>query len=161
MSKLYIHYGSKKFDKKRVTRKNRCSLGSKPKYGLWTSPVDTNWGWKDWCESEEFRECNEENSFMFSLIPDAKVLNIFYEDDILPYIIHRERSSVWSDWMGRALKTSVIDSIDWDKIILDGYDGVELFDAIGLHDTVFNSWNCNSIVILNPDIVIERKKNND
>lgn len=162
MSKLYIHYGSKKFDKKKVTcEKSGFTIPSKPKYGLWASPVDTNWGWREWCAEERFRECDEEDSFMFSLTENAKILNIFSEDDILPYIIRKEGSSFWTNWMGRPLKTSIIDGIDWGKIISDGYDAVELYNSIGLHDTVFNSWDCDSIVILNPDIVVERKKNND
>lgn len=161
MGKLYIHYGSKKFDKKRVTCKRPSHLGSKPNYGLWASPLDTNWGWKDWCDNEGYMECTEENSFMFSLTSTAKILNIFTEDDIMPYISRSEQWAVLSDWRthiyGSAPKTSVIDTIDWDKIVSDGYDAVELYNSIDLHYTVFNSWDCDSIVILNPDIVVERK----
>ena len=157
MNKLYIHYGSKKFDKTKVTCKRRSYLGSKPNYGLWASPVNTNWGWKNWCDNEGYMECDEENSFMFSLNSTAKVLNIFTEDDILPYISRTELYAIFPDWRGQISKTSIIDTIDWDKIVSDGYDAVELYNSIDLQHTVFNSWDCDSIVVLNPDVVVERK----
>ena len=46
------------------------------------------------------------------------------------------------------------------KLREDGYDGVELFDPIIGHRFIdkyelsFNAWDCESIVIWNPDIII-------
>ena len=47
---------------------------TKPDGGYWASPVDSSWGWKDWCEVEDFSECKESNSFRFTLKEDARVL---------------------------------------------------------------------------------------
>jgi hypothetical protein len=57
-----IHYGSTNYNHEKVgaiVNENWV----KPKGGLWASPIDSKWGWKDWCESEKFRECNEDNYF--------------------------------------------------------------------------------------------------
>lgn len=54
----FIHYGHTKFNIKKFDNiKNK--YGNKPDGGLWLSPVNSKWGWKDWCESERFKECNE------------------------------------------------------------------------------------------------------
>jgi len=50
---------------------------NKPKGGLWASPVDSKWGWKDWCERENFGKLD--SSFMFKLKPNAK---IYVVDDL-------------------------------------------------------------------------------
>ncbi|MCK9429605.1 MAG: hypothetical protein M0R17_06335 [Candidatus Omnitrophica bacterium] len=58
-----IHYGSKIYAPKLFLPIQNRLYFCKPKGGLWTSPINSNWGWKDWCTSENFSECNEENSF--------------------------------------------------------------------------------------------------
>ena len=65
----YIHYGSKKLHKIKPI-KNQPYF-PKPEGGLWASPVDAPFGWKEWCEREHFRKNSEENSFKF--LPKQKV----------------------------------------------------------------------------------------
>ena len=38
----YIHYGCTSFDKLKF---------QEIKGGLWASPIDAEYGWKDWCEA--------------------------------------------------------------------------------------------------------------
>ena len=45
--KIYVHYGSD-FLNKSMPMKDWVT-GDKPK-GIWASPKDTNWGWKNFCE---------------------------------------------------------------------------------------------------------------
>jgi len=52
-----IHYGSTSFDPKKFNPVLNSYI--KPTGGLWTSPIDSEFGWKDWCTAEDFRECNE------------------------------------------------------------------------------------------------------
>lgn len=70
---IYIHYGSTSFDKNRnfPIRNEECWV--KPKGGLWASRKNASWGWKDWCEAEEFRDCLEDNAFTFVLREGATV----------------------------------------------------------------------------------------
>ena len=74
--KTYIHYGHTAFIPEQFNPiQNRYGM-TKPYGGFWASPKDAEWGWKDWCEAEEFRECKESNSFCFTLRDDSKVLTI-------------------------------------------------------------------------------------
>lgn len=168
MSKLYVHYGATKLDTQRVlaSHNRQFHLGSKPDYGLWASPVEAAYGWKDWCKDNDFRECDENNAFYFELEKNAKVLEIRDEIDIKPYYEDNCMSSMFKlsiynggDEISQPFRTSVIGAIDYAKIVNDGYDAVELFQSQNwhLHDTVFNSWDCDSIVILNPYIIVVKE----
>jgi len=148
MSKKYIHYGHSKFDPIYV-RYEVHPLACKPNMGLWASPVDTDWGWKDWCESEQW-SCSDMNlHFYFTLSDSAKIFEVHSEDDILPYLI--------STGTPTFTKTSIGDGIDFDRIFREGYDGMELFisEDYSMHDGVFNVWDCDSIVVWNPDVIQE------
>ena len=82
VSRCLIHYGSNKFNPNKMEPiKNDNWI--KPKGGLWTSPIDSNWGWKDWCESENFRECSKENSFTLKLHDWAKICVIDSVSDLV------------------------------------------------------------------------------
>ena len=73
----YIHYGNREFLTSKFNPiKNRLDLG-KPSGGLWASPVNSPFGWRDWCECESFREYEDDDCFIFSLKDNAKVLNSF------------------------------------------------------------------------------------
>lgn len=153
MSKeIYIHYGAKHFDKtKGFPIKNRISIWNKPQGGLWASNIKSEFGWKDWCKQEDFADCREENSFKFILSDDANVYHIYCAEDVgkLP---EREVNG----------KTCLL-SPDFEKIVENGYDAIEFHlseekepeDFLdGLYYKLYG-WDCDSIVILNPDIVIE------
>lgn len=51
----FIHYGSKEFDKDRFTEIHNIPMCNKPSGGLWASPVGVEFGWKEWCEDNDFR----------------------------------------------------------------------------------------------------------
>ena len=69
-----IFYGSTKFSPRKFkTIKNSWV---KPDGGLWTSPINSEYGWKEWCDAEQFRKNLEENSFKLKFQDDAKILII-------------------------------------------------------------------------------------
>ena len=74
----YVCYGNAKWDPEKWVEIENDTNWIKPRTGgLWSSPVDSEWGWIDWCKKEEF--CTDlENSpyFTFSLSPDSKVYSI-------------------------------------------------------------------------------------
>ena len=77
---MYIHYGHKKFLKNKFNEiQNQDWI--KPFGGLWASDENAEYGWKQWCEQENFRECNEDNCFRFELKKDTKVLHIRSVED--------------------------------------------------------------------------------
>lgn len=147
-SKSYIHYGAdafsmEKFEERRQNPHNNRYI-NKPPYGLWASPIDADLGWKDWCEAEEFHTDRLDKSFTFTLSDNAKILVVTSNDDIKDYI---------SDFDKRV---SLFKYLDFDKIMRD-YDCMELVHTYGhydeLHGGFFNSWDVDSIVIWNPQII--------
>lgn len=110
----YIHYGCTEFNKNKFKKVTNIKYSVKPFGGLWASPVDTEYGWKEWCEIEGFRECTNENSFKFTLSENSKVYHIYSVEDL--YKLSRESNYI--------LDSSYC--IDFEKMILDGYDALEL-----------------------------------
>jgi hypothetical protein len=122
---------------------------SKPKGGLWTSPVDSLWGWKDWCEFEQFRECDEDNSFKLQFKLDANILVIDCLQDLkkLPMqtvVVTHEYQKKYPDF----------------ELLAKQYDAIWLTE-VGEQETRMSypanlyGWDCESVLILNPYCVTE------
>ena len=141
--KTYIHYGHKHFDKTMFVRVRNNSPKNKPIGGLWASPDDATFGWKDWCEAEDFRECKEENSFQFTL-PEANILKINSVEDFRKLPILTQDYNVMG-WL-----------IDFEQCFKLGYDAIELClsEDYDLYYELYG-WDCDSILVLNPDMVVE------
>ena len=148
MNRVYIHYGADHFDKKLFNIPKGGYYGiNKPTGGLWGSPVDSNWTWKDWCEGERYHLERLKKSFRFTLANGSKVFHIRTANDIekLPIAKYPESDFISIGWY-----------YDWNKII-SKYDAVELHisnDYALFHD-LFYCWDVDSIVVLNPDIIRE------
>ena len=142
----YIHYGHTKFDKSVFNKIKNVDCSTKPKGGLWASDIEAEHGWKDWGEAEEFRDCKEENSFSFVLSDNAKVLYIDSIDDlkVLPKI---------DDKFGMNFSSWIL--LDFEKLA-ETYDAVEvsISSDFDLYYKLYG-WDCDSIVIMNPDVVVE------
>ena len=145
MSKTYIHYGHEPFDRGLIQPIKNREYFTKPRGGFWASPVDAEFGWKQWCEREHFALDRFVHSFKFTLSPEAKVLTIGSKLDLhgLP------RGDTFGLDLGMVC-------LDFEELVKQGYDAVELelsrdwdlyWDLYG--------WDCDSIVILNPDIIVE------
>lgn len=138
---LLIHYGLDKFIPEKVLPvKNDNWVKPKKEGGVWTSPVDSNWGWKDWNEDEQFAECDQRNSFTVCLKKDAKIFVIDSLNDLknapLTY--------------GYSIKV-----LDFERIAKK-YDAIWLTEK-GQKATHFSyplnlcGWDCETVLILNPD----------
>ena len=136
----YIHYGHKEFSLDMFNPIVNCRYFSKPTGGLWASPVDADNGWKVWCDAENFRKCEIENSFTFTLRDDANVLYI----DSKECLTGLPKQNTWYDiWC----------ILDFEKL-METYDAVELnlSAAPNLYFELYG-WDCDSILILNPYVV--------
>ena len=142
--KTYIHYGHKHFDKYLFAPiKNMHSL-TKPLGGLWASNTDAVYGWKDWCEDNEFRRCEKDHSFAFVLTDDARILTINSLDD-LKNLLKGENKYGIDTWT----------ILDFEKLSQQ-YDAIEV--NISSDSMLYHSlygWDCDSILIMNPDVVKE------
>lgn len=139
--KKYVHYGSDIFIPELFKPIRNRSNWSKPFGGLWASPIDAPYGWKEWNDNHECKECSDSNKFEFILKDDANVLyidDIFILDD-LP----KQESSILL-WI----------TLDFEKLLKDGYDAIEVCIStdFGLYDKLYG-WDCDSILIMNPDII--------
>lgn len=138
--KKYIHYGHKEFSVDKFDRPKNHAFLSKPFGGLWASPVESDYGWRDWCEAEDFRRCDIENSFMFTLRDDANVLYIDSRDCLSDLPKQKCYRDLWC-------------MLDFEKL-MGTYDAIELTlsSDIALRFVLYG-WDCDSIVILNPYVV--------
>ena len=146
--KTYIHYGSKQFDKERFIPIQNCYPRNKPIGGLWASEVGAPISWFNWCERNGFHvERNtEDNCFRFQIAKTAKILTLSCEDDVkeLPQL---------------GAKDVCGHKPDFEAIIAMGYDAIDyrLSDDTSICGDLYYAlygWDCDSIVILNKDIVI-------
>lgn len=148
---VYIHYGHDEFVHPDPIR-NRDYF-TKPKGGLWASRKDDEFGWKDWCEREDFRLDSFDRSFEFTLKDSANVLVLNNRDqlDFLPQIKYGERYRYHKDdWSSECY-------LNFEKLSKE-YDAIDIPDISPFYWALYG-WDCNSILIMNPDIVevIERK----
>ena len=141
----FIHYGHDKFEKDKFELvKNRLDA-SKPKGGLWASRIDSPNGWKDWCESNEFGTEKLTTSFMFTLKEDAKVLIITNTKQLEQLPKMKNPLPIPTMWS----------MIDYEALATE-YDALELLrsEDYELYFSLYG-WDCDSIVIMNPEVIIQ------
>lgn len=146
-SKKYIHYGSSSFkpewfDPIRNTRRN------KPYGGLWSSPYPAPYvDWKQWCTDNEF-DCHTSQAFIFSLTKSSKILTLDNCDSV---IVFKQSKYCTPNYYGS-------DFIDFETMIVDGFDGMEvLIDSWDTYMEMY-SWDVDSLLVFNPEIVIVEER---
>lgn len=126
----------------------------KPKGGLWASPVNSVFGWKDWCRSEDFRTDRLKTWTKFKISPKAKILVINSYWDLVD--IAKKYAEESPDNYNRVLK--------FKKMQEDGYSGVFLtyrghlenhfvWDRESPISFALNTWDCESIVLFDPEVI--------
>lgn len=138
-SKVYIHYGSQKFNKDIFKPIKNNDGWTKPIGGFWASPICVEFGWKDWCESENFKEYPESCCFTFTL-PEANILYISNVENLKD--LPTKGSDHW--WT----------CLDFEKLMKSGYDAVEVNISSDrrLYNVLYR-WDCDSILVMNPDVM--------
>lgn len=142
----YIHYGHTTFDKDKFQQIRNVPIWVKPSGGLWASATDARYGWKDWCEEDEFRECTEENSFIFHFKQGAKVFLI----DGLTSLNKLPRRDT-----GRFGPNSLY-LIDFEQCLRNGIDAIELMLYGPAENELYwalYGWDCDSVLVMNPDCI--------
>ncbi len=162
-NQIYVTYGfGNVFDPNKLNTNLREFIG-KPLKAWWGSPIDADFGWKEWCENEEFLIDNryksleeyfsDNNKIFWTLKDNAKVLMINNINDLNTCI---ESQFIYYD------------SCDyfrhrWDfyQILRKGYSAIQLNDAAIGHcfrstvESIMNGWDCESIVVLDPSMIIQ------
>lgn len=139
-----IHYGCKSFNLdlfKPIENKNWV----KPTGGMQFSPIESEYGWKEWCESEDFRDCSEDNCLIVELKQDANIFIIDSLADLLKAPLYKPYT---------ILSSKVIDF----KRLAQNYDCIWLTNK-GQIETRFSEpnlygWDCESVLLMNPNCLI-------
>ena len=115
----------------------RNDKSNKPLGGLWASPVDSHWGWKDWSEAEDWGDLS--SFFHFDYSGDTLVIN--GESDLKKLIAQSmsdfKFSRLWPDF--EEMKKKGVDGI----FITEQGESETRFSEPGLY-----GWDCESIVVL-------------
>lgn len=163
MEKEFIAYGKKKFDLRKFGKIKNRKGWCKPEHktGLWASPIDSEWGWRDFVVSEMMESWGEslQTYFKFKLSPGAKIYTIDTLEDLhqIPYKRLSELQPALSDYL-----------IDYEKMTAEGYSGIFLtvngqnetrlpeFSGEYYHGRSFNlyGWDVESLLVLNPGCII-------
>ena len=146
----YIHYGHKHFEPRKFETIRNRKFFNKPFGGLWASPVNAEFGWKEWNEQENFR-CCKENSFKFRLKEGARVYHIYSKDNVEALPLQEYPFN----------EDNIIP--DFEKIKELGYDAIEYHLSNqkptekwndGLYYVLYG-WDCDSILVLNKEAIVE------
>lgn len=147
---VFVAYGTDKYDINKFTNVDVNNIFSltrnKPSGGLWASPIDSEFGWGQFCNSEGFRLKTLANHFIFKVAPNA---NIYVINDINDL----KTISTRKNYFG-------ILSIDFNYLLKNNFDGIfvthqaastlrQVADIDGL-----DSWDVESICVFNPKIII-------
>ena len=142
---VYIHYGDNEFRTPDPIENEQVLV--KPKGGLWASRKGDDYGWKNWCESNDFRTSDYfDKYFEFVLNGDAQVLEITEVEqlDFLPQITEYDKYSTVIGGVKRYY-------LDFEKLARE-WDAIEIFN-IHRFGWALGGWDVNCILIMNPDIV--------
>lgn len=137
---VYIHYGDNQFRTPEPIR-NKPKF-TKPYGGVWASRTEGDNTWRCWCETEEFRLEALGTWFLFKLKPGARVLELSSKDQL---------ATLPQQGVGIGIFDDSIYWLDFEKLA-EEYDAVEVTNIDELYWPLYG-WDCNSILIMNPDIV--------
>lgn len=128
--------------------RGRMGYTNKPIFGLWASPVDSEWGWRNFCMDGGWNLERLTNKFLFKLSPDSKIYVIDNIEDLNAISAFGPDSFGWK-------------TINFRKLLNEGYDGLYITrDAAHIQDDSktmlkgLDSWDVESICVFNKDVII-------
>jgi len=139
-----VHYTKPFFSLRPVEIKNgRWHVAdlNKPRGGLWCSPLDSDYGWRNWCQNNGFVDAEHDQRVIFDVDMSNFVVIDSAEDmkTRLPWILFVDGYSM---------------AIDFEKIVHEGVDGIHLTkngyaEAEFAYPESLYGWDCETILILN------------
>lgn len=142
-----ITYGKGNFfDKNKFQPVKNAPYCNKPNGGLWASPINSKYGWKDWCIIEEFG--NLSNSFEFTII--GNIFKITNQNSINQLPLVSEGIHDYHTVLVSALYNGQL--VDFEAVDNSGIDAIWLTEeAVCCKE--FYGWDCESVLILNPNCI--------
>jgi hypothetical protein len=158
MMKL-IHYTNEKFSlEPKQYNQSEIIWKSKPN-GLWVS-VEGEDGWKEWCESEEFRLENLVISYEVKLKKKANILHLRTHEEIINFSkLYPFIKPQWDTPEGRLICASY--EIDWEKVA-ENYEGIIISPyqwecRLARESSWYYGWDCASGCIWDLECIKEFK----
>jgi hypothetical protein len=155
---VYVHYGFSVFLPELFVPVRNGQWKPKPDdgTGLWACREGDAHGWREWCRRSGLAVYADDDCFRFTLAPGAKVLELYDPAQLeeLPKakpLPELERLfNLTSDWV----------MLDYEKLLSDGYDAIELTDWYALRHRLA-LWDCNCLFVMNPKVIVEVKSGKD
>ena len=133
------HYGNKHYSPKLFTTVCDVPFRNKPKGGLWTSPINSTYGWSEWCKDNGYDDLTS----YFDLEFEGTVfeINSFKDMNNLPWI---EINDMYF--------------VSFEQLMFMGYDAVYLTDKGQTetrltHPKSLYGWDCETVLIMNANSI--------
>jgi len=138
-----VHYTKPFFKLHPITIKNgdgKTGLFIKPHGGLWCSPLDSAYGWIDWCRDESYGDIDHEQR----VILEVDISNFVVIDSVEDM----ETKLIWRQVHG------LFEAIDFEAMVEQGIDGIYLtekgqIDTRWSHPRSLYGWDCETVLIMN------------
>lgn len=115
----------------------------KPYGGLWSSPIDSVYGWKEWRQETGFDRPIAE-SFIFDYSGHILRIDTRADMDLLDWIAHPD--GLWDGIDFEAMARRGIDAI---HLTVDGEQATNFHACYPSHKNLCG-WDCESVLIMNP-----------
>ena len=135
-----VHYGADHFDPSLFVPVHDAHW-IKPKGGLWSSPVESEFGWRQWCKTEDWNLDRLDKSFEFDIRGRVMVIDSVESMNELPWI-----------------EAGPLQCISFECLMAAGVDAVHLTWE-GQVATRFSrprslyGWDCECVLVMNPEII--------
>ncbi len=126
---------------------NRLTPWNKPESGgLWLSKIGTMYGWYDWCKDNMPKWINNATYFDVKLCENANIIYFKCEEDLW------RLAKSHPDWFLESLVPWY--TFDFERMVHDGVDAIDVDIMNGLYDPLYG-WDCNSVLVMNKDVVVK------
>lgn len=158
MKIIVIHYSKDDFKLCKIEIKNEF-MWCKPKGGIWTSPVESKYGWDKWCQDERFCDTNK-------LIKIEIVIDVDESENKKNLIIIDKLEDLNKLlWIPNPIVRDMVERfgfknlpgmeyIDFEKMKENGIDAIWLTEkgqrkTRPLYSKNLHGWDCETILLLN------------
>jgi hypothetical protein len=119
---------------KPIVNDSKRTVVPKPRGGLWSSPVNSEWGWADWCKSANYGSLDSWFEFKFN----GRV-----------YVIDSHKDAMCMPWVSNGCGKY----IDFEQMV-NSYDAIHLtvkgeYDTRYVDNCSLYGWDCESVLVMN------------
>lgn len=136
-----VHYGAAKYlPEKFKPISDRQWI--KPEGGLWTSPADSEYGWRHWCEAEDFGIEKLKQSVRLHFVGKVMTIDSVADMEQLPWC---EPTPGWHFPLWQPLAVCGVDAV---HLTVRGQKVTRF-----THPKSLYGWDCETVLVMNPACV--------